>query len=81
MWGILFVDKGYDYEDVHVIVGLKNYIEHIKHRRSCNEPRDIHSAKTCLVEGMVVDIQVRLSISLSQPQPDLPGGYKSSIWI
>jgi putative transposase len=33
-------DKGYDYEDVHVFVGLKNYIEHIKHRRRRNEPKD-----------------------------------------
>jgi transposase len=33
-------DKGYDYEDVHVFVGLKNYIAHIKHRRRRNEPKD-----------------------------------------
>ena len=33
-------DKGYDYEDVHVFVGLKNYIAHIKHRRRKNEPKD-----------------------------------------
>jgi transposase len=33
-------DKGYDYEDVHVYVGLKNYIAHIKHRRRRNEPKD-----------------------------------------
>jgi putative transposase len=31
-------DKGYDYEDVHQFVGLRNYIEHIKHRRRRNEP-------------------------------------------
>ena len=33
-------DKGYDYEDVHEFVGLMNYIEHIKHRRRRNEPKD-----------------------------------------
>jgi len=33
-------DKGYDYEDVHEFVGLHNYIEHIKHRRRRNEPKD-----------------------------------------
>ena len=33
-------DKGYDYEDVHVFVGLKNYIAHIKHRRRRNEPKE-----------------------------------------
>ena len=33
-------DKGYDYEDVHQFVGLHNYIEHIKHRRRRNEPKD-----------------------------------------
>ena len=33
-------DKGYDYEDVHVFVGLQNYIAHIKHRRRRNEPKD-----------------------------------------
>lgn len=33
-------DKGYDYEDVHVFVGLKNYIPHIKHRRRRNEPKE-----------------------------------------
>lgn len=33
-------DKGYDYEDVHQFVGLQNYIEHIKHRRRRNEPKD-----------------------------------------
>ena len=33
-------DKGYDYEDVHQFVGLFNYIEHIKHRRRRNEPKD-----------------------------------------
>jgi len=33
-------DKGYDYEDVHQFVGLMNYIEHIKHRRRRNEPKD-----------------------------------------
>lgn len=33
-------DKGYDYEEVHVFVGLKNYIAHIKHRRRRNEPKD-----------------------------------------
>jgi len=32
-------DKGYDYEDVHQFVGLRNYIEHIKHRRRRNEPK------------------------------------------
>lgn len=39
-------DKGYDYEDVHQFVGLMNYIEHIKHRRKRNEPKD-----ECLVPG------------------------------
>lgn len=33
-------DKGYDYEDVHQFVGLQNYIEHIKHRRRRNEPKE-----------------------------------------
>lgn len=33
-------DKGYDYEDVHQFIGLHNYIEHIKHRRRRNEPKD-----------------------------------------
>lgn len=33
-------DKGYDYEDVHQFVGLHNYIEHIKHRRRRNEPKE-----------------------------------------
>jgi len=33
-------DKGYDYQDVHVFVGLKNYIAHIKHRRRRNEPKE-----------------------------------------
>lgn len=33
-------DKGYDYEDVHEFVGLQNYIEHIKHRRRRNEPKE-----------------------------------------
>ena len=33
-------DKGYDYEDVQVFVGLQNYIAHIKHRRRKNEPQD-----------------------------------------
>lgn len=33
-------DKGYDYVAVHVFIGLKNYIEHIKHRRRRNEPKD-----------------------------------------
>lgn len=33
-------DKGYDYEDVHVFVGLKNYMAHIKHRRRRNEPKE-----------------------------------------
>jgi len=33
-------DKGYDYEDVHQFVGLHCYIEHIKHRRRRNEPKD-----------------------------------------
>jgi transposase len=33
-------NKSYDYEDVHVFVGLKNYIAHIKHRRRKNEPKD-----------------------------------------
>mgnify|MGYP005859942057 FL=1 len=33
-------DKGYDYEDVHQFVGLRNYIEHIKHRRRRNEPKE-----------------------------------------
>jgi transposase len=33
-------DKGYDYEDVHQFVGLHSYIEHIKHRRRRNEPKD-----------------------------------------
>ena len=33
-------DKGYDYEDVHQFVGLHNYLEHIKHRRKRNEPKD-----------------------------------------
>lgn len=33
-------DRGYDYEDVHQFVGLHNYIEHIKHRRRRNEPKD-----------------------------------------
>lgn len=33
-------DKGYDYEDVHTFVGLKNYIAHIKHRRRRNEPKE-----------------------------------------
>lgn len=33
-------DKGYDYEDVHQFVGLRNYIEHIKHRRRRNEPQE-----------------------------------------
>ena len=33
-------DKGYDFEDVHQFVGLMNYIEHIKHRRRRNEPKD-----------------------------------------
>ena len=39
-------DKGYDYEDVHQFVGLSNYIEHIKHRRRRNEPKE-----ACLVPG------------------------------
>lgn len=33
-------DKGYDYKDVHVFVGLKNYISHIKHRHGRNEPKE-----------------------------------------
>ncbi|MGZ9234764.1 MAG: IS5 family transposase [Anaerolineales bacterium] len=33
-------DQGYDYEDVHQFVGLHNYIEHIKHRRRRNEPKE-----------------------------------------
>jgi putative transposase len=33
-------DRGYDYEDVHQFVGLHNYVEHIKHRRRRNEPKD-----------------------------------------
>lgn len=33
-------DKGYDYEDVHQFIGLHNYIEHIKHRRRRNEPKE-----------------------------------------
>lgn len=33
-------DRGYDYEDVHETVSLNDYIEHIKHRRRRNEPKD-----------------------------------------
>jgi putative transposase len=33
-------DKGYDYEDVHQIIHLAGYIDHIKHRRRRNEPKE-----------------------------------------
>ncbi len=33
-------DKGYDFEDVHQIVSWNDYIDHIKHKRKRNEPKD-----------------------------------------
>jgi transposase len=33
-------DKGYDFEDVHEVVSLNDYIDHIKHKRKRNEPKD-----------------------------------------
>jgi len=33
-------DRGYDFDDVHEAVSLSNYIEHIKHKRKRNEPKD-----------------------------------------
>jgi putative transposase len=36
----LCADKGYDFEDVHEFVVLQRYIEHIKHRRRRNEPKE-----------------------------------------
>ena len=33
-------DKGYDYDDVHEIIHLAGYIDHIKHRRRRNEPKE-----------------------------------------
>jgi transposase len=34
----LCADKGYDYDDVHLLVAEANYLAHIKHRRRRNEP-------------------------------------------
>lgn len=34
----LCADKGYDYDDVHLVVAEANYLPHIKHRRRRNEP-------------------------------------------
>ena len=31
-------DKGYDYDDVHLVVAEAHYVPHIKHRRRRNEP-------------------------------------------
>lgn len=36
----LCADKGYDFEDVHEFVAQHGYIEHIKHRRRRNEPKE-----------------------------------------
>lgn len=36
----LCADKGYDFEDVHELVAQQGYIEHIKHRRRRNEPKE-----------------------------------------
>ena len=33
-------DKGYDFEDVHDVISLHDYIDHIKHKRKRNEPKD-----------------------------------------
>jgi transposase len=33
-------DKGYDFEDVHEVVSLNRYIDHIKHKRKRNEPKE-----------------------------------------
>jgi putative transposase len=33
-------DKGYDFEDVHEVLSLNDYIDHIKHKRKRNEPKD-----------------------------------------
>jgi putative transposase len=33
-------DKDYDFEDVHEVVSLNDYIDHIKHKRKRNEPKD-----------------------------------------
>jgi putative transposase len=33
-------DKGYDFEDVHEAVSLNHYIDHIKHKRKRNEPKE-----------------------------------------
>lgn len=34
----LCADKGYDYDDVHQAVAQEQYVSHIKHRRTRNEP-------------------------------------------
>jgi putative transposase len=33
-------DKGYDFEDVHEVVSLNDYIDHIKYKQKRNEPKD-----------------------------------------
>ncbi len=32
-------DRDYDFEDVHEMVSLNGYFEHIKHKRKRNEPK------------------------------------------
>jgi hypothetical protein len=40
LWRTTFcADRGYDFEDVHEVVYLQGYLEHIKHKQKRNEPK------------------------------------------
>ncbi len=40
MSNIFCSDKGYDFEGVHRVVSWNYYIDHIKHKRKRNEPKE-----------------------------------------
>ena len=45
----LCADKGYDYDDVHLVVAETHYVPHIKHRRRRNEPPE--EEEECPIPG------------------------------